>query len=118
MIKKLGSILNTQGFSKKKSFKEPLYTSDEIFDFFELISHWEEIVGENLASHTIPLKNTRKELTVLSDHPIYSQQLSLMDQLIIKKIIKFFPQLNKQIKTIKFQTNTSFFKKVKEQNPI
>ena len=124
MAKKLGNILNFEGFSKEKYRKEPRknYTqtqnSDDLFDFFELINSWEEVVGKNLSAHTIPLKNTRKELTILTDHPMYSQQISFMSDIIIKKIIEKFPALNKKIKSIKFQTNTAFFKKIINESKL
>jgi hypothetical protein len=67
-------------------------------------------VGERLAEHTLPLKNSNKILTVLTDHPVYSQQLSFLSETLRQRIEEAFPPLKGQIKRITFQVNAPFFK--------
>ena len=94
----------------------------EVFDFLALIRSWPKIVGERLSKHTYPKQNKFKTLTVLTSHPAYSEQLTLMSDLLIKKIVETFPALGGQIQKIIFHTNPAFFREqqmneqVKEEN--
>ena len=94
---------------KSSRGRNPKASEQASFDFITLIDHWEEIVGERLAKHTIPLKNQRKKLTILTNHPAFSQQLSFMEDVLVKKIAKLLPEMASQIKGLTFQTNSSFF---------
>ncbi|MCO4792125.1 MAG: DUF721 domain-containing protein [Bacteriovoracaceae bacterium] len=115
-FKTLSSLLKDNQFSDVKAEstyspnkKKSKYTSDT-FDFLTLIREWEEIVGPRLSAHTVPLRNSKKVLTVLSDHSAFSQQLSFLEQVLIQKIISRFPSLNGKIKKIMFQTNPRHFR--------
>ena len=114
MFKKLKDILSHNGngphFSKTSSFKNSPQrasrTSKNSFDFLNLIYAWDKIVGKQLAESTIPLKNVKGTLTILTHHPAYSQQLSFMEEQLKKKILEHFPQLSSHIKRFNFQTGT------------
>lgn len=88
-----------------------MHSSGSVFNFLSLVEAWPSIVGERLANHTIPIKNVRQVLTILTDHPAYGQQLSFMEIELIKKVTGHFPRLKGCIKKIRFQTNPVFFQK-------
>ena len=79
------------------------------FDFLELIRNWPQVVGSTLATHTIPLKNTRKVLTILTNHPAFSEQLKFMEKVIIEKIESNFSELKGQITELRFIYNSAHF---------
>ena len=110
MFKKIADILNDKTPTQKSG--SPTAT-ESIFNFLNLVESWDTIVGTQMAQHTVPIKNVRKTLTIISDHPVYSQQLSFLQTQIIKKIIESFPSLQGQIKQIRFQTNSHFFRQKK-----
>tara|TARA_R110002072_G_scaffold1989_2_gene16322 strand:+ start:46636 stop:47190 length:555 start_codon:yes stop_codon:yes gene_type:complete len=116
MFKKIAQILENGQFSPKKSQNYYSKSSDksDFFDFYQLVKLWPSIVGERLAEHTIPLKNKNRNLTILTDHPAYSQQLSFMEEQLREKIIKQFPQFKGHIKKLYFQTGSNFFQKKDE----
>lgn len=89
---------------------------NDVFDFLSLMGRWDEIVGKKLAEHTYPLKNKNKILYVLTDHPVYAEQLSFMGELIKQKIFAIFPSLKTEIKELKFeQCEKQLFEKLKPQ---
>ena len=110
VFKKISDILNDKN-PPQKSGTTP--TAESVFNFLNLVEAWESIVGSHLAQHTLPIKNVRKTLTIISDHPAYSQQLSFLQTQLIKKIIESFPGLQGHIKQIRFQTNSHFFQQKK-----
>lgn len=95
-----------RNFSKNKS--------TEAFDFLYLVQKWPDITGEMLAKHTIPIKNSRGVLTILTDHSAFSHQLSFMQEILIGKIVAVFPDLKGKIKKITFQVNSAFFQEKKK----
>ena len=122
-FKSLSSLLEDSAFtssqtSNKLGRDSKKYSKDS-FDFLTLIKQWEEIVGPRLAEHTIPLKNSRKVLTVLSDHSAFSSQLSFLEQVLIKKVTERFPSLEGKINKIVFQTNPRHFRdQLKATEPL
>lgn len=74
------------------------------FDFIHLVKNWEKIVGTMLAQNTIPLKIKNAQLFILTKHAVFSQELSFMDQMIIKKIEEMFPAFQGKIKKVRFST--------------
>jgi hypothetical protein len=50
---------------------------------------WEKIVGERIASHTRPVKITKKVLFINTTSPVWAQQLSLMKMTLIQKINEY-----------------------------
>ena len=52
----------------------------------KLRSRWREIVGELLAGHSIPDRIFKNILFISVDHPVYSNELSFMKDIIIKEI--------------------------------
>ena len=89
--------------------------AQEVFDFFQLVAAWPQIVGPRVALQTLPLKNTGTALTILVGHPTYAQQLSFMEDSIRQKIVALFPNLRSKIKRFFFQTNPRFFREEKER---
>lgn len=112
-MKSLKDLLKDNNFETKNySHKKP--TAD-VFDFIDLVNGWGNIVGDRLKESTIPLKLMNKSLTVLTSHPVFAQQLSFMEKIIIQKIEKNFPQMFGQIFKIYFKADNAFFnKQVKE----
>jgi hypothetical protein len=94
-----------------KKVKKP--GADEAFDFIKLIQKWPEVIGVGLSKHTIPLKNTRRSLTILTDHPAYSEQLKFMEVELLKKIKNKFPSLEDSLRTLYFKTDSTYFHKQK-----
>lgn len=123
-FKKLGKLLkeglssqDISGYNNFK-FKNPSssnkkYSADEAFDFLALIHAWPEVIGQRLAQNTIPLKNTRRTLTILTNHPAYSEQLKFMEVQLLQKIKKRFPSLQNSLRTLYFKTDSTFFHKQK-----
>ncbi len=50
--------------------------------------HWEEFVGNLLAVHSRPYRIENEKLFVEADHPIYAQQIHLLQKHILSKITK------------------------------
>lgn len=119
-MKPLSQVLN---FEKKAWKKIPRsysgrdrkrHNAEGGLNFLVFIKSWPNIVGERLAKRTIPLKNQNKVLTILTDHPAISQQLSFMEEQLKKIIFKEFPSTENSIKGFKFIVNPKFFKEKKE----
>ena len=49
-------------------------------------SRWNDFAGELLAVHSIPDRIFRNILYISVDHPVYSNELSFMKEIIVKKI--------------------------------
>ena len=120
-MKPLSDVLN---FDKKNWKKIPRksysgqrkrHNAENGLNFLVFIKNWPNIVGERLAKRTIPLKNQNKILTILTDHPAISQQLSFMEEQLKKIIVKEFPSTANAIKGFKFIVNPKFFKEKKEK---
>lgn len=97
---------NTSGTVRASKSK---YFGQDTFDFFSLIESWPTIVGEKLGKFTIPLKNHNGNLTVLTNHSAFSQQLGFLEEEIKKKIITKFPSLKGKINRIYFNYNSEHF---------
>lgn len=114
-FKQLGKLLK-EGLSGQVGSSFPSRgkkKTNEAFDFLTLIRKWPDVVGPRLAQHTIPLKNTQRSLTILTDHPAYSEQLKFMEVQLLKKIKEQFPALRDSLRTLYFKTDSSFFQKQK-----
>ena len=110
MFKHLKSFLS--GFEMSSLDRSPSkksHTNLQVM-FFELIKLWPQVVGNHLAQHSTPLKNTHKTLTILTDHPQWAQELCFLEKKIKQQIFKIIPQLSYEIKKIKFQADNTFFK--------
>ena len=59
---------------------------DESIIIGKVRSSWKDIAGELLAAHSIPDRIYKNILFVSVDHPVYSNELAFMKNLIIKKI--------------------------------
>ena len=110
MFKKVSDILGTRPSGKFSRRTKPT-ASGELFDFLSLIEKWEEIVGPKLSKVTVPLKNQKKVLTVLTNHSAYSQSLSFMEDTLRKKILKVFPELRGKLTRFNFIVSTEHFDK-------
>ena len=117
-LKSLASLLQGQTSASspnsRPTTRRPA-TADDVFDFFQLVAAWPQIVGPRVALQTLPLKNTGTALTILVGHPTYAQQLSFMEDSLRKKIVAIFPNLRRKIKRFFFQTNPRFFREEKQR---
>ncbi len=104
----LKSLLETNASGSVRASKAK-YFGQDTFDFFSLIECWPTIVGEKLGKFTIPLKNHNGNLTVLTNHSAFSQQLGFLEEEIKNKIIKKFPSLKGKINRIYFNYNSEHF---------
>lgn len=95
-----------EGTGPMRSYKARGHST---FDFLDLIRNWSEVVGATLANHTVPLKNTRKVLTILTNHSAFSEQLKFMEKVIIEKIERHFPELRGQVSELRFIFNSAHF---------
>lgn len=109
-FKSLASLLeqNSTGSVKTSGGK---FFGQDTFDFLSLIEAWPKIVGDRLGKYTIPLKNHNGNLTVLTNHSAFSQQLGFLEEELKKKIIGKFPTLKGKINRITFIYNTVHFDK-------
>jgi len=87
-----------------RSLLSELKEDMDLFDFIELSSSWESIVGK-MALHTLPLKISYGSLVIATSHPSFSQALSFMEKEIIRKIEAQFKTLRGKIKSIRFEVN-------------
>ena len=113
MFKKVSDILGTVPKNNTKRYSKSKAPS-ELFDFLSLIEKWEEIVGPKLSKVTVPLKNQKKTLTILTNHSAYSQSLSFMEDKLRSKILKVFPELKGKITKFNFIVSTQHFDKQRE----
>jgi hypothetical protein len=117
-LQSLASLLQGQTANAPKSSAKAK-NGREVFDFFQLVAAWPQIVGPRVALQTLPLKNTGTALTILVGHPTYAQQLSFMETSLRQKITTLFPSLRQKVQRFFFQTNPRFFREEKErQNKI
>jgi hypothetical protein len=113
-FKTISSFISQDGDQRNsKSFsldKQNRYAQlKESFDFIALIGKWQEIVGDRISKHTIPLKIQYKTLYVLTNHAAFSQEVAFMEPMLKKSIFEAFPSLNGLIDKIYFQVNSEFF---------
>ena len=79
-----------------KSFKAlfPDVLSDydiaKSFSVEALASQWTDIVGELLATHSKPDRIYKSVLFVAVDHPVYGNDLILLKDVILKKIVSLY----------------------------
>lgn len=109
LLRQFGDIPSYTGDKSSKSQNRSMQAG-EVFDFLSMLKKWPEIVGPKLAEHTLPVKQSRGTLTVLTDHPAYGQELSFLQQPLIAKIEKFFPAIKGKITRLLFQNDPMFFK--------
>jgi hypothetical protein len=109
MFKKLSDILDLKstGGTSKSNYKGRV--AGESFNFLALIHRWPDIVGPKLSQVTIPLKNQNNTLTILTEHPAYSQSLSFLEETLKKKIYQVFPELKDKIRRFYFNVSSEHF---------
>lgn len=101
---------------RKRRAKRGYYTKkDGVFSFINLIKKWDLIVGEFMAANTIPLKIKNKTLIVSTKHSIFAQELGFLTPEIIQKINQLFPDLEGQVKSIKY-LHSNIFEPSQERN--
>lgn len=113
MLKKLSDIFEFKADKKYPSARKK--TEGDSFNFLALIHKWPDIVGPKLSKVTIPLKNNNNTLTILTEHPAYSQSLSFLEQTLKKKIYSTFPQLKDKIDRFYFKVSTEHFVQERER---
>ncbi|MBT3235338.1 MAG: DUF721 domain-containing protein [Bdellovibrionales bacterium] len=110
-----GQRISGKGQGINYSHKKKSRFDHESFNFLALVQVWPEIVGANLAQHTLPLKLTNRNLIIITDHAAYSTQLSFISEQLKNKIISKFPQLGKKIKSISYRCNQQIFMQQKKK---
>jgi len=99
-------------FSSKRSRKTidfgnllpDIVSEFEINDSFiveDLRSKWEDIAGQILASHSVPDRIFKQILFIITDHSVYANELMMMKNEILDKIISSNPAAS--INTIKIE---------------
>jgi len=74
--------------------------------------NWSKIVGEIIATHSLPQRIFKKTLFITVDHSIYGNELMISKDLILKKIqketsINFIKNLRVEIKRLKWSKNNA-----------
>ena len=82
----------------------------ECFDFLTLVKQWKDIVGDKLAEKTMPQGIYKDQLVVVTNHPAFSEQLSFMESVLLKKVFQAFPSLNGKLKRLIFKYDSAKFK--------
>lgn len=108
-LRQFAQSSSSNAYNKSSQAQNRGNRTAEVFDFLSLVNFWPEIVGPKLALHTLPIKSSKGVLTVLTDHPAYGQELSFLQNPLIKKIEAKFPSLKNQIKRLLFQNDPTFF---------
>ncbi len=75
---------------------------------------WRNIVGELMAAHSIPDRIFKNILFIAVDHPVYSNEISLMKDIIIKQINKEYDSA--VIKDIRMETKKLDWQKLFHKN--
>lgn len=113
MLKHLSKTLekgnSSKDYKSQHREKKGIYQRDA-FDFIHVVKNWEKIVGPKLAKNTAPVKIFNGQLIILTSHSLYSNELSFLNNIIIKKISENFPSLKGKIKKLSFQTANNYFK--------
>lgn len=114
------TYLSEQKKREKRAQKGWYSRKKGLFNFLQLIKAWEEIVGNFMAQNTIPMKIKNKTLIISAKHPIFAQELGFLAPQIILKIKNSFPDLDDEIRNIKFVHNDfsseQFLKSEKNKN--
>lgn len=61
----------------------------ERIESYRALRHWRPAVGEQIASHTRPIRVRQGAIDVLVDTPVWMQQLQLLKPHILKKLNEF-----------------------------
>ena len=88
--------------SFKRLFPDILseYEIEKLFTVETLASHWKEIAGDLIATHSIPDRIYKSVLFIAVDHPVFGNEIMLMKDSILKRIADVFgPGLVRSIKT-------------------
>jgi hypothetical protein len=113
-------LYTTDNVRRKKRAQMGRFTkSSATLDFIHLVKNWDKIVGPMLAQNTIPLRVKSGNLFILTKHAVFSQELSLMSQLIIDKVEELFPSFRGHIKKVRFSTgdySSEEFNNMKDKN--
>jgi predicted nucleic acid-binding Zn ribbon protein len=77
---------------------------EKSFTIEELISKWFNIVGDIISTHSKPDRIYKKILFVAADHSVYSNEIIMMKDIILRQIHAEFPFQN--IRDIKVEIKT------------
>ena len=89
-------------------FKETNMESEYSLELLK--KDWCNIVGNIIATHSCPVKIYGKTLNVYVDHPVFSNDIVLMNEIIIRKLSSIYS--GRKITEIKVEVN----KKIKWNN--
>ncbi len=71
------------------------------FSIESLKNEWNQIVGEILSTHTKPVKIENEILYIYSDHPVFSNDVSMLKSVIKEKLMNSFGIKIKDMRIIK-----------------
>lgn len=74
-------------------------------EYLEFKTHWQKIVGDDLASHIFIDDLVDKRLIVKADHQGWAQLFLMKKKAILKKINSIFPQMQIRNIQIKYKDN-------------
>lgn len=111
-IKEIARKASYQGISPKSQSWVPFSGSREILLLGRLKVKWREIVGQDLYSHTMPMRLQRGRLFLLCSDSQWLQTLNFLKETIKEKVRKLFPDID--IKDITARLGQIKFEKVFE----
>lgn len=73
---------------------EEMAPSPTALTFTRLLSNWEDIVGDDTALHVRPQDIIKDTLILESDHPGWTQKMTLMEKAVLDAVNIRYPELN------------------------
>ena len=111
---RLGKKRQNNALSLSELFPEIVreYQLEQPFTVELLSGAWNDIAGDIIATHSMPDRLFRRTLFIAVDHPVYSNELMLMKDSIIKKIANTFGEglidsIKTEVKRLNWQRNNS-----------
>jgi|GEM_PF-4966433 len=84
-------------FKKNKSKASIQEVLSSILDFSDIKTNWTSIVGKTLATHSTPLKISKKKLFVACYHSISAEMIRSQKKIILEKLFKQLPHFSNRI---------------------
>ncbi len=97
MFKNIADYIEAPRF--QTSTKQQQFSSGVLFA--QMIDRWPQVIGAHLAKYCLPLKLQRGALVIAVKHPVYAQELGLMQDALIQKIQQNYREIG-VIKFLKF----------------
>ena len=103
--RRIGKLLSIN--SILKSVVED-FDYEDSFTIIKLRSMWEEIVGVTIATHSTPDRIYKDVLYIAVDHPVYSNEITMMSSLIKERVEKsigfeLFKKIKAEVRRIQWK---------------